>query len=292
MSDTPPARPIAQRDSQTLLEDLCIALRYVGMSNYQFHPDDARKKITEVQSIHQELSRRHFDPTDRLTELSQQTKWRMLDLLEDCLAYPRAVPYVKDPDGIRIHLRCHLCRTAEHPPNPEFWMCDNCLKRVIDSIESKTPINGIILFRTFNTSARCAHADSDTVLAADSWQETIFGNCAKCFTEELQRRSSGLPRPTLKEFTIDLTNVKSFTDIISAFNDGLIKPAGGNWNGNLDAFNDYLSWPPEQAYRLILLGWNRVYPILSATPFHGSQTMLDVITEIFQHNPHVQIVYS
>jgi len=46
---------------------------------------------------------------------------------------------------------------------------------------------------------------------------------------------------------MDLGKVTSFADAIEAFNEGLIERCGGRWNGNLDAFNDYLSWPNEES---------------------------------------------
>src|SRR4030095_4526423 len=41
---------------------------------------------------------------------------------------------------------------------------------------------------------------------------------------------------------------------VDAANAAFIEEAGGKWNGNLDAFNDYLSWPEEPLYELELLG--------------------------------------
>jgi hypothetical protein len=58
----------------------------------------------------------------------------------------------------------------------------------------------------------------------------------------------------VRRFTIDARNVRSFRDFVDAANAGFIEQVGGKWNGNLDAFNDYLSWPEEQQYELELLG--------------------------------------
>jgi hypothetical protein len=58
----------------------------------------------------------------------------------------------------------------------------------------------------------------------------------------------------VKEYVVELSQVDSFADAIAAFNEGLIERCGGHWNGNLDAFNDYLSWPAEEGYRLVLRG--------------------------------------
>lgn len=58
----------------------------------------------------------------------------------------------------------------------------------------------------------------------------------------------------MKRFTIDGRSVRSFRDFVDAANAGFIEQVDGKWNGNLDAFNDYLSWPEEQEYELELLG--------------------------------------
>jgi hypothetical protein len=68
-------------------------------------------------------------------------------------------------------------------------MCDDCLRRVLRAIEAREPIDGIVLFRTYNPGARCEHADADTVLASELWADTIFGNCGLCLRQELDRRS-------------------------------------------------------------------------------------------------------
>ena len=47
--------------------------------------------------------------------------------------------------------------------------------------------------------------------------------------------------------------MRTFQDFIEAMNDAFIRDAGGDWNGNLDAFNDYLSWPKDVPYELELV---------------------------------------
>jgi hypothetical protein len=58
----------------------------------------------------------------------------------------------------------------------------------------------------------------------------------------------------VRTFTVDGRNVRTFDDFIEAFNVGFIERVGGKWNGNLDAFNDYLGWPGEEEYELELVG--------------------------------------
>lgn len=59
------------------------------------------------------------------------------------------------------------------------------------------------------------------------------------------------------QFRVDLHDVHDLPAFASAFNEGLISAAGGHWNGvGWDAFNDYLSWPAEDSYALLLDGWS------------------------------------
>ena len=118
----------------------------------------------------------------------------MGDLLHDCLSFPEATPYVQEKDGIRRSLRCALCHKAERPPDArEFSFCDDCLRRLVGAIEQREPIDGVVLFRTYNAGARCGHADADTVLASVEWAgDTIFGNCRRCIEDEVDRRAAGV----------------------------------------------------------------------------------------------------
>jgi hypothetical protein len=60
-----------------------------------------------------------------------------------------------------------------------------------------------------------------------------------------------------RTYAVHLQGVQTMDAFAHAFNEGLIKPAGGFWNGNnWDAFNDYLSWPAEDSYVLLLEGWS------------------------------------
>jgi hypothetical protein len=193
MLNTPPPPPPDQRDTDTLVEDLCVALRNVGVHDSEL-PDGARvlKAIEQVRTFHQELVRRGVGLSDRLEELSQQTRWRMGELLDECLRFPAVMPYVKEMDGVRRYLRCGLCGRAERPVDPgPFWMCDGCMRRTVEAIDRREPTEGVVLFRTYNPDARCGHADAETVLAAIGWYDVIFGNCRRCFEEELSRRAGG-----------------------------------------------------------------------------------------------------
>ena len=82
----------------------------------------------------------------------------------------------------------------------------------------------------------------------------------------------------MRRYTVDGRGVRSFDDFVAAMNAGFIRPAGGLWNGNLDAFNDYLSWPDDAEYELELLGASE------------GETLFDVIREIVAANPHVHLM--
>lgn len=87
---------------------------------------------------------------------------------------------------------------------------------------------------------------------------------------------------TSNEYRIDLRDVREMSAFVEAFNDGLIKRFGGHGHGNSwDAFNDYLSWPPEESYCLILDGWSRSGAL--------GERDLAIIEEILAANPHVSI---
>ena len=58
------------------------------------------------------------------------------------------------------------------------------------------------------------------------------------------------------EFFVDVRNAASWTYIVAAFNEGFVRHVGGEWDGNLDALNNYLSRPDEQPYRLVVRGWH------------------------------------
>ena len=122
----------------------------------------------------------------------------------------------------------------------------------------------------------------------------------------------------MKKFTIDGRGVRSLDDFVDATNVGLIEQVGGKWDGNLDAFNDYLSWPEEAEYELELLGaaicsrslghaaqaaWLRehlgtchpsnvadIQSRLALAEAGQGETLFDVINEIISDHAHVRLV--
>ena len=122
----------------------------------------------------------------------------------------------------------------------------------------------------------------------------------------------------MKRFTIDCQGVASFADFVAAANAGLVHGVGGDWNGSLDAFNDYLTWPQDDTYELELTDASSCAAALGHTAqaawlreklatCHSSnvstmrtqlasaergegQTLFDVILEIICANEQVQLI--
>jgi hypothetical protein len=124
----------------------------------------------------------------------------------------------------------------------------------------------------------------------------------------------------VRRFLVQCGAVHSFRDFVAAVNQGLLRSVGGEWNGNLNAFNDYLSWPEEEEYEIELresakcvaaLGhqamaeWLRecaetCHPSsveqmrtrLAAAEAGQGETLFDVIREIVSENRHVRLVLN
>ena len=93
---------------------------------------------------------------------------------------------------------------------------------------------------------------------------------------------------------MDLTDVTSWPQFIAAFNEGYTRPVTGDWNGNLDAFNDYLAWAGDGAvfepFRLILRGWKSLSGEIKEHKTWDGRPVLEVISKILRENPHVEVV--
>ena len=63
--------------------------------------------------------------------------------------------------------------------------------RILDTITPLCiPPPGLLFYRTYNTSKRCSHADSDTVLVTRDDEEFWYtGRCKVCLLDEKTSRS-------------------------------------------------------------------------------------------------------
>ena len=177
-------------DTSELLEELCLALRHVGVGDHDL-PSGERvtAHILSVQRLSAVLLARGVDVRPRLERLSTETGWLMPELLADCLGVPAPQPYVRESDGIRRTLRCQRCHRAERPPDAWiFWFCDGCLHEVLTALRTRQPLSGVVLFRSYSSECWCRHADAETVLACDHYVDTLSGVCELCVGAELERR--------------------------------------------------------------------------------------------------------
>jgi hypothetical protein len=150
--NTPPRAPIPHRSNEELLEDLCLALRAVGVNEVWSPTQEA---VTEVLAIAGELDARDVLVGERLNRLTEETGWLMPKLLEDCRRSPETQPHVTELDGVRRALRCRYCRAAEHPEDDDrYYACDQCLEALIQSFESSSLLRVPSSFgRTMSTAA-------------------------------------------------------------------------------------------------------------------------------------------
>lgn len=190
MKNTPPLLPIAQRSNHEIIEELCLALRDVGVRTYSLPNDEwAISAVKKVQEIYTLLKQRNVDFQSRIERLSEETSWQMEILLQECLVFPEVVPFVRDADGVRRALRCNICQKNEHPDREGIWLCNICLEQAKNSVEKHIPMKGMILFRIYNEEYWCKHANSETVLIAFDDYETLgSAYCNECISEEKSRR--------------------------------------------------------------------------------------------------------
>jgi hypothetical protein len=88
----------------------------------------------------------------------------------------------------------------------------------------------------------------------------------------------------VQEYNINVSAAVSWADFIAAFNEGFIRPVGGEWNGNLDALNDYLAWPGDERYRLIVRGWHACAPAVNEHKTWDRRPVLEVVAEILRES--------
>jgi hypothetical protein len=93
-----------------------------------------------------------------------------------------------------------------------------------------------------------------------------------------------LRKEFMREFVVELTGVSSFKRFITAFNKGFCRHVHGRWNGNWNAFDDYLSWPEEKQYRLVFRGWRRCRGI-------GTYNR-KMVRQICREYPNIEVVYT
>jgi hypothetical protein len=95
----------------------------------------------------------------------------------------------------------------------------------------------------------------------------------------------------MREYVVDVSSANNWEEVIASFNRGIFHSLDAVWNGHLDAFNDYLYWPDEKPYRLIVRGWDECRTRLKSVLHWGKQPKLDVIAEILNESEDCQVTF-
>lgn len=89
----------------------------------------------------------------------------------------------------------------------------------------------------------------------------------------------------MREYVVELSGAVTYEEAVAAFNEGFCRRCGGEWDGrSWNAFHDYLSWPGEGRFRLVLRGWAGCRGLEP-----GDR---DTITAILRDNDHVEARYE
>ena len=175
MRPTDPPPPRSEWPTDELLEELCIALRDVGLSTkflpYTEPDPDIDEEVERVRTIDVELRARRVDPMPRLEVLSEETGWSMPELFDEVREYPVVRPWVRNKNnGLRIATSCEACRAREFPADSrKIRLCDYCLGVLNTSLVTTRAKDHMLLYRMYARDARCAHANDDTVLGVYPW---------------------------------------------------------------------------------------------------------------------------
>jgi hypothetical protein len=91
--------------------------------------------------------------------------------------------------------------------------------------------------------------------------------------------------PMTRKYQVDCRQVQTYADFVEAFNKAFVETFERRWNGNLDAFNDYLSWPEDVPYQLIVLGTDQCARVLNykANDRHEKE-LWSILQEILADN--------
>jgi len=176
--NTPPKPPISDRADEEVVEALCIALREVGVFN-GILPDgeDVREKIKTAQDIYKEIEKRRINVRRRIKKLSKETKWPMERLLNETIHFPETIPYLsKNPK-----LRCRGCCDNSYARNAPLGLCDECLDKGIELIESYSPDIRVL------TCCICGKTEREYYVY-DGEADRCY--CLECLKSEKQRREN------------------------------------------------------------------------------------------------------
>lgn len=181
--NTPPKPPISERNDKEVVEALCIALRDVGVSNGVLPDGEGiREKIKTVQQIHKEIVKRDINIRRRIKKLARETKWPMVRLLDETIRFPETIPYLEE----KPKLVCRECAKNTYARNALLGLCDECLEKGIEFLESDSPDIRVI------TCSICGKKER-AYYVYDGEADRCY--CLECLKFEKKRRE----RKTMKD---------------------------------------------------------------------------------------------
>ena len=176
--NTLPPPSIRDQDDSSVIEELCLALREVGVLNAQL-PDGqkVRKGIAYVKGLSAELEHRDVDPSSRIARLSLETNWDMESLLRDTLAFPQAVPYLASTPN-------PTCGNCGRPISRKavLALCSSCLTHGLERLAAgKTESH-------LDTCSICDRQEKGFLVYAYGLEWMNY--CRSCLEEERARRNA------------------------------------------------------------------------------------------------------
>lgn len=176
--NTPPKPPISERTDKEVVEALCIAIRDVGVSNGVLPDGEGiREKIKTAQDIHKEIVKRDINIRRRIKKLSRETKWPMVRLLDETIQFPETIPYLEK----KPKLVCRECVENTYARNAPLGLCDGCLEKGIELIESDSPDIRVL------TCSICSKKEREYYVY-DGEAERCY--CLECLKAEKKRREN------------------------------------------------------------------------------------------------------
>ncbi len=174
--NTPSPPQICSQDDSKVIEELCLALREVGVLNEQL-PDGrkVRKRIAYVKELCAELEQRGVDPSSRIERLSRETNWDMKSLLRDTLAFPDAVPYL----AMTRQPTCGSCGKAISR-KARLALCSPCITNGLEQLAAgKTESH-------LDTCPICSRNEKGFLVYAHGLEWMNY--CRSCLKDEKARR--------------------------------------------------------------------------------------------------------
>jgi hypothetical protein len=182
---------IETKSTEELKKGIIQELRIL-MVNFQ-SIIQSENKIRKIQISKFLLDERKISIYDEIYKLEVETKWKLTELFNDCVSYPDKSIYPAKYYSIEIKENsvCEICDEFTNEITTQaIKICNNCLKKCKNSIETKSILEKCILFKTPEKEYWCRHANEDTLLISTDKYCLVEGIviCNDCINEEKLKR--------------------------------------------------------------------------------------------------------